>query len=49
MCAEWVLERFIADVVYSETGEGCGGVGGRILVLLLLYQRLPIRCRERPC
>ena len=30
-----MLERFNADVVYSEAGEGCGGVGGRMSVLLL--------------
>ena len=49
VCVVCVLERFNADVVYSEAGEGCGGVGGRMSVLLLLDQRLPIRCRELPC
>ena len=32
-----VLERFSADVVYSEAGEGCVGVGGRMSVVFLLY------------
>ena len=47
--AEWVLKRFNVDVVYSEAGEDCGGVVGRMSVLLLLYKRVPIRCRELPC
>ena len=37
-----------ADVVYSEAGEGCGGVGGTMSVGFVLYQRHPIRCRELP-
>ena len=27
-----MLERFSADVVYSEAGVGCGGVGGAMSV-----------------
>ena len=38
-----------ADVVYSEAGEGCGGVGGAMSVGFVLYQCHPIRCRELPC
>ena len=44
-----VLERFNADVVYSEAGVSCGGVGGTMSVGFVLYQRQPIRCRELPC
>ena len=44
-----MLERFSADVVYSEAGVGCGGVGGAMSVGFVLYQRQPIRCRELPC
>ena len=33
-----MLERFSADVVYSEAGVGCGGVGGRMSVGFLLYE-----------
>ena len=44
-----MLERFNADVVYSEGGVGCGGVGGAMSVGFVLYERQPIRCRELPC
>ena len=47
VCA--VLERFNADVVYSEAAVGCCGVGGTMSVGFVLYQRQPIRCRELPC
>ena len=43
-----MLERFSADVVYSEAGEGCGGVGGTMSVGFVLYQRQQLR-RELPC
>ena len=49
VCAVSVLERFSADVVYSEAGVGCGGVGGAMSFGFVLYQRQPIRCRELPC
>ena len=44
-----VLERFNADVVYSEAGVGCGGVGGAMSVGFVLYQRQLIRCQELSC
>ena len=41
-----MLERFNADVVYSEAGEGCSGVGGRMSVGFVFYQRQSIRCEN---
>ena len=42
-----MLERFNADVVYSEAGDGCVVVG-RMSVVFLLHQRQPFRS-EVPC
>ena len=43
-----MFERFNADVVYSESGEGCGGVGVTMSVMFLLcpQEQLPCSTRE---
>ena len=43
-----MLERFNADVVYSESGESCGGVGVRMSVVFLLcpLEQLPCSTGE---